>query len=296
MMKFACKYYLETNSLYHISKIDGEHLQKSFTSGLAICELISGMDPDTFQKRKRILNLTFNSDITIDWRLPEEIIFESFSAGEDFEFVDERTDKLQEACSLALELASYEEFKAEAGDLSGYFSSLETRWRTPFINATVAGQKILRQSFIENPNESIFFNGQTYPLNSPEQIKFFLTDQVAVNRAVTINGLVQMLFTSPEIISAGFTEQEIFDSYNGWMDHYVDAFSINAMERVLNKQIPAQNDFVDLMHLLYLRNFNTCKIVSDDKIFSACEHLRIKSSALVKYAPTNSSTSRSDIP
>jgi hypothetical protein len=280
-MDFGYRYYLETNALYHISKYDKKQVGESFTSALALYELIAGMDAATYQRRKGILHLTQNSGITIDWRLPEEILFESYSAGEEFKFVDTRTDKLETIFNQALAIDSFEEFRATANDIFEYFSSLDKRWGSSFIQATVAGNGVLKETFIHNPDETIVFNGKTYPVNTPEQMKLFLTEQPAVNRAITVNAFVQMFMASPAIQSAGFTEEEVHDSYNGWTDHFMDAFSVNSMSRMLGGQAPAKNDFVDLLHLLYLRNFKDCKIVSDDKIFAVCEHLRVKISDLL---------------
>ena len=59
---------------------NAELIKRSWTSGLAIFELISGMTGENFVKRQNILAKIVGSDLIIDWRFPLEVFADAFPA------------------------------------------------------------------------------------------------------------------------------------------------------------------------------------------------------------------------
>lgn len=59
------------------------------------------------------------------------------------------------------------------------------------------------------------------------------------------------------------------------IDIYIKGFSEYSRLQIENNASPGRNDAQDLMHLYYLENDFTLKLVSDDRIFRRCvpEHV-----------------------
>lgn len=74
-------YYLETNALYQLhSQITAnpEKIEVCCTSLLAIEEILAGITPEEYCRRKTIAINIARSGIVIDWDTPREIITRSF--------------------------------------------------------------------------------------------------------------------------------------------------------------------------------------------------------------------------
>jgi hypothetical protein len=61
------------------------------------------------------------------------------------------------------------------------------------------------------------------------------------------------------------TLKEIISSYDGSINIYLFISSYYVDQKVSSKNSPAKNDYLDLFHLIYLKNA-VDKIVSDDKM------------------------------
>ncbi len=104
------KYYLETNALFNLKKLtDGERKQ-SFTTAFAITEIITGIDADYYSTRRSILKQLEFSDVFIEWTFPQEIIFNSFDAFDEYEFDEQRTEPLFKLYQAVLRCENYDDF------------------------------------------------------------------------------------------------------------------------------------------------------------------------------------------
>lgn len=143
-------YYLETNALYHISKISKDILDRSYTSIFALLELVTGINDINFKKRRTVLSMVRDFNLAIDYALPEEIVFNSFDAFNEFEFLEERSDKLQNLVDEILasenlsQYSSSVNYNAEFG--AKYFRELDERISNTFIQASFSGVKEIKRT------------------------------------------------------------------------------------------------------------------------------------------------------
>jgi hypothetical protein len=271
----SLKYYLETNALYLISKIPKEILVKSYTSALAIHELISGINPDNFDKRKNLLILIKANKLVIDWRMPEEIIADSFDALFDHDFIDNRTKSLSSIYHLVCNLKNFEEFEVKVTEINlslNYFKDLDKYWSSNFINSIQNGNKEIKKIFESEIKQVIPLDDKEFTINSHDDLEIFFAENPLFNKSITIYALASLLFSMirDEDINENNAENviaNIYQSYNSFIEYYVNAASLYNQHKILNKESAAKNDFVDLFHLLYLRNFSSTKIISDDNIY-----------------------------
>ena len=73
-------YYLDTNVIYNLKHLP-EHLTKtSYTSFLAILEIVAGINERNYFQRRSALTGVIERQLTVDWRTTDMIIFDSFNA------------------------------------------------------------------------------------------------------------------------------------------------------------------------------------------------------------------------
>lgn len=266
------RYYLDTNVIYNIKKIPVEKLTSSLISILALIELISGIrDDKSYVRRKAIITNVFSRNLMIDWAMPEEIVFDSFDIFEDeYEFKDDRQEKLMKLINALLWSNSYESYCSSEGYQSehghAYFKAIDDEMNLMFVLRSMMGNEVIKQSFeSETDNNSITVDGNAYLIDTPKALKDFFDLFPEMNRAATINGLASMI--AKRIANETFTTEDVFETYNGLVDIYVNAMSRYSIYKVSNYDLPAKNDFSDLTHLLYLKDVSGRKMVSDDRIF-----------------------------
>lgn len=215
------KYYLETNALYSIRTINKGHLENSFTSVLAIFELISGIKEINFAKRKSILNSIRALKVHVDWRMPEEMLFSSFSVLNDFKFTDFRQEALGRLIKLISNSDSIEEvFAADQRDNPkmglDYFINLDDQYNLNFVSATVTGNKNLKLAFETADHEPLVLNNKAYDFSSHKAMEHLFTTEPSINRGITILAFANR-FLTPAVMEAGISEEILYNSYNGGM-------------------------------------------------------------------------------
>jgi len=267
------KYYLETNALYSIGKVTPDKIAKSFTSALALVELISGVNGINFEKRQNILKKIIDSSVFVDWKMPEQIIFESFNALCDYCFDEKRIEPLQNLIGRMLYssdfygFANSYEYKCQKYNFK-YFKELDTDWSKGFVDTVATGNGDIKQAIFsavaQNQNK-IYSNGNVYVINKPKDLGAFFCVEHLLNRSITFLALLE-IFKS--ILGDNFNEKEVYDSYNGLIDFYIDGFSNYQRTKLATLDASARNDFFDLTHLVYLRNNKQNFIVSNDNIFN----------------------------
>lgn len=276
------KYYFETNALYSIGQIHNKYYDSIYTSILSLYELVSGIKKDNFTKRKNVLSKIFITSIKIEWDMPEKKIFDSYSVTKDYEYVEHRVESLKNIinaiqCSDSFDVFSKStEYNSEPYNFN-YFKELDKSWSKGFIDSTIKGNQKIKD-IINSNNNSFIINDIDYDIRKNKDLDNFYKNEELLNQSITIFALCKM------IKEKGLTESDevIYESYNGLIDNYIVGFSLFCADKMIMHDSPATNDFTDLTHLIYLKNSEDYKIVSNDKIFDKyLEHKRIKIEELV---------------
>jgi hypothetical protein len=276
------KYYFETNALYSIGKIQKKYIDSIYTSILSLYELVSGIRNDNFTKRKNILNNILNSSITIEWDMPEKIIFDSFGVTKDYEYEEHRVEPLKIIinkiqCSDSFEIFS-QSMECNSKTINfNYFKELDKLWSKGFIDRTIKGNQRIKDNIIRN-NNSFTINNIEYNIRKNKDLESFYKREKLLNQSITIFALSTMVKEN------GITESDevIYKSYNGLIDIYIEVFSFFCANKMILHETPATNDFADLTHLIYLKNNADYKIVSNDNIFDKFfNHKSIKIEELI---------------
>jgi len=261
------RYYLETNALYSIDAIINVCNNRCFTSVLSLLELISGINIENFNKRKNILNKVAISNIAIDWEMPEKIIFDSFGVTNDYKYKEERTEAIKELIEEIFFADSFKDFfnskQYNSTDYGfEYFKNLDFSWSKSFVAATIIGNKKIKKELQDN-DKGVILDGKVYKIKEPGDLVNLFDYEPRLSHSCSIYAFCGM------IKSQGIdkSEDEIYDSYNGLIYNYILGLSEYCDQKMIMYAEPAINDFQDLMHLIYLRNFNDLTIVSNDKIF-----------------------------
>jgi len=263
------KYYLETNALFNLKKLtDGERKQ-SFTTAFAITEIITGIDADYYSTRRSILKQLEFSDVFIEWTFPREIIFNSFDAFDEYEFDEQRTEPLFKLYQAVLRCENYDDFinsPEYTNENMGfdYFRAIDTYLNKNFIATAESFNKALTNDFIEMPVSELLYKDEIHVIDSKKRMEQFLMGASELNHSTTIMALTRMInqFTRSEI-----PEKELYSSYNGLINPYVEVYSRYSAHKMGISGSPARNDFQDLTHMIYLRNEPGRKIVSNDRLF-----------------------------
>src|SRR5215831_14801807 len=86
------KYYLDTSTLYNVSKLSDSIKGQSFYSIFGLMEILAGTNEEEFRKRKIALASVINSGIGCDYSFPELLIFRAFDVFKEYEFTEQRED------------------------------------------------------------------------------------------------------------------------------------------------------------------------------------------------------------
>lgn len=261
------RYYLETNALYSIDKINKTCGDDCFTSIFSLFELISGLKEENFSKRKNLFIKLHESQIGLDKKFPEEIIFDSFDVMKGYEFVEDRVSALNTQIQGIINSKNFEDFEAfnknnQIDFNFDFFRFTDDKWNNGFVNATVEGNKRISK-VLEKENKTIFDNEQIVELKNNKDLKKFFEFEPALSKSISIVAFAGFL----KNYGIDSTEEEIYESYNGLIEQYIQCLSDYSDDKMIKSETPSKNDFSDLTHLLYLRNDNEKAIVTDDKIF-----------------------------
>jgi len=265
--KFIMLYYIDTNGLYNIRKIDSNKIKSCFTSIMAILELVSGITEKTFKKRKAILNMVFSYGITIDYAFPEEIIYNSFDYFEEYDFIEQREDSIIQLVNTVIKSEDYLDYTQSIAYNSEmgheYFKQIDENLAVNFRMSTNKGTKELKMLQKNNSPENIVtFNGINYDLNTSNGLEAAFP---FLSISATIEAMATMIVNLSPLKQTPI--EDIYSSYNGLTIIYVMIFSRYCESLLLNSNSPQKNDAIDLLHLLYLKSDYKRYIVSDDRIF-----------------------------
>jgi hypothetical protein len=249
------RHYIETNALYSIKKIPNRKIRESFTSSLAIFELISGINKTNFNKRKNILNNIQSSSIQIVWAMPEELMYKSFNILKEYDFIEERIPRLKSLLYKINKHDSFDSFCAssEYTDFK-YFKDMDITVNNDFSKATWEGNIDIYNSVDTSQNPSI---------NKSIYIDEMVNQLPHLNKSISVFAIAINIQKSLPDISI----ESIYTSYNGYIDVFINGFTSFTHNKILKFENAKNNDLIDLYHLLYLTNNNNYSLVSNDKIY-----------------------------
>ncbi len=260
-------YYLETSSLRKLAGFLQEErlIKKSFTSALSIIELISGMNPEKYRLRRKVLKKLHDSKLGIVLDLPKYIILSAFPAIEIGNQIEEENE-LKIVWEIIIETENIEDVNKRCKE-KGILTNLDTirnydkTLSDSFRVGSDASLRNFRRQFAHKQSKAIHdILGQTFKDKEGKALlKVFRMqsslDIMSYNLAVNLPG--------KNLHEKATT---VYQSYTGGIDYFIEAFSYYAEKRMMNNQFPEKNDILDLAHFLYLRNNPTIKLVSDDNL------------------------------
>ncbi|WP_136668893.1 hypothetical protein [Flavobacterium sp. H122] len=103
-------------------------------------------------------------------------------------------------------------------------------------------------------------------LKSKEFLQNLKNDTV-LNEGITLLNIVNDIVDAMEKqLKFKINRAEIYDSYNGSMNVFIKHFSYYTAVKSAELKVPAKNDYLDLLHLIYLGNGKNIKIVTGDNL------------------------------
>jgi len=267
---FIMYYYLDTNAIYDLKAYPTSLIYRSFTSGFAIMEIVTGIiDEQNFKKRKGALNNLIQKKLTVKWDLPEKLLFESFELG-DFEFNDERPHQLSELAKAVVNAADYEQFKKSTAYSSQYgfdfFKDLDDRLSKSFRKASEDGNRDFKDALKpDSEKNTVEIDGETFVLDSPKAVNDFFDKFPDLNRIITVYSLCAL--TNSWLPGKKNTDEQMMDLYNNSSAIFVDFLSKFSIAKQTSQNPPGRNDFADIAHLLYLKDYKNIQLISGDKIY-----------------------------
>lgn len=248
--------YIDTSSIRKNSN-SLEKFQESttFTSALAVFELLSGINKKNFNMRKSIVKNLLDSSIYIDWETYKQKEYAAFN----IQYDDVEGLVIKQMAEKIIECQSYEEytgikiyidnhtyythesledFDARISEVGKYFSSVgKNEWRKL--------SKEERLKFKENMKQDNFW----------AQYICQLSDLSLMELAQDISGCKR-------------PSEECFNTiqkYDQSLDLYLNYNMVFFLLCEMNGSECGHNDMIDILHLAYLKEDDT--LVSEDKIF-----------------------------
>lgn len=264
------QYYLDTNVVYNLKRLPEQILAESYTSFLAILEIVAGIDESSYLKRRSALKAVVDSKLLIYWDTPDMIIFDSFNAYNDFSMSDGMVNELKNAMLKCIAFDSYHDFsKILIGNISviEYFKNIDNGITQKFTTTFPALIPSIKKSALIH---NIAYKGVSMKIDFTEIVKlnFINKDKHAMLVGNLARGSQYAIENSKALDKPIFRLVDVVNSYNGRADFFIYAWLTYALENIGRANLPGRNDFQDLLHFLYLRNYVDIKIISDDGLFN----------------------------
>jgi len=251
-------YYLETNSVRILSKKLHLpfYLKNCYTSLLTVCELLAGIkDEITFKQRKGIVRIIYSSRILCDNDLPETKRYKSYGIT-----INNKTNEgIMLLGVLCITSTTYSELKREIAK-----NNLSEYWEFLKIYDNVDGR--FKESYRKRQD--------TFDYSDPEMINDFkkrwdyLKDDPELKKN-TLNDLIvyyaKTLLTDSVIDIGKRSLQDLISNYDHSIDIYFLCTGYFTGTKLIFKNAPSRNDYIDIAHLMYLRNPDD-KIITNDKM------------------------------
>ena len=262
-------YYLDTNIIYNLRHLP-EHIAKtSYTSFLAILEIVAGINERNYSQRRAALAGIIDRQLTVDWRTTDMIIFDSFNAYSDFDMSDSNVVNLQNTMLTCVSTDSYSNFsKIFISNVTAieYFKSIDSHITQKFTGSFPELLPVIRKSALVHTFTSGDIN---IKVDFTEAIKATYIDDDKHARLVKnlAAGCQFIIKNSCAPDKPEYQIEDVIPSYNEGADFFICAWLAYELKNIGVGNLPGRNDFQDLLHFLYLRNYLDRKIISDDAIY-----------------------------
>jgi hypothetical protein len=242
--------YFETNAMRKLAYklLDENFVKDKYTSILSLIELMSGIcDNESFLLRKSIISKVIQSKIWIDLDLPDVVFLKAFGSQLNNYEIGQSVGKILDLINVSDNYFTFQE-QIESNTLKSYWE---------FI---CVYDKNAREKFKEAiTNNSVRSDTK---LLIPE----FKSRWVPENLDSILSKVIYYYASKTQSYPfESRTLEEIINSYDHSINIYLFVSSYYIDQKVSSKNTPAKNDFLDLFHLIYLKNVDD-KIVSDDKM------------------------------
>ena len=258
------KYYLETNSLIKASS----YLERPdvsawcFVSIHGIIELVTDLSAGLFLPKRAAIRRIMQSHVEIDWRLPQQILFEAFGIEAIQEITESNTRQIMSAMVNANDPKSFTD-SIEGHGLGHIYKTIkqcdsqyDKYFRAELLNNTEAldrsNQLDVARNYLNSFESSNDQSGNSYEPQFRQQMIQVIKHKVATDLAESKYNCGQI---KPE---------RILLNYDNTLDIFLLATFLYSYKKSSLKEKPAKNDFTDLNHLAYLGNENI--IVTDDNM------------------------------
>ena len=236
-------YYLETNIISNkdiMNEILG-YTDKSFTSSFAILEMLKGLNKNTYSIKREILLLLKKCNLAINWNTPEDQIYSSFPGLVDVRY-EEYINKLKNIIETIYNESEYEEalrlYKEKSRSDFTDIDRLYTKYQMYVLN-------------LFDANEQQILNTVS------KDVLGFICNHIVEQ---------YMIGKNPTTQESDHLYMHLYNIYNNKLDIAIKGFQEYVYKYCSKK--PNKNDFIDIMHLLYLEN-RSCRIVTNDKKLSS---------------------------
>jgi hypothetical protein len=261
-------FYLETNALRTLSSRLEDFYPNSFTSALAIVELVGGLKRD-FHIRKKVIENLFKSNLEIQWKLPHSVIANSYSLNA---FEENKISDLKKLCKILIESETLIEFQKnclnqEIESAFEYFEKYKNVFSDNFIRSTTEGNIKIQELFNKRMERSFQNITVRYGLNKKPTLEMLQKEDIILNRSITVFAFAKMF--ADQIHKDKATESEtteIYKSFTGLVSYFIEAISFYTVDKMIQSSPPSKNDVNDLYHLVYLRNDPSLQLLTDDKL------------------------------
>lgn len=256
--------YLDTSAVRALGKRLAQLSRPGLcTSALTIVELIAAATSSEGQlnRIRPALNvLLTGSPVSIDWRLPEAFQATTFEwIRQNCRLQEQRLESLKELGSLVVSSSSLTDFREReaAANLRfpvEYWREFDFLFGEAYIESSRVTGLQLKEAFerAKRGEDNIEVLGQAIlDMTYPAFCRWFAKEHSLLNRSATIHALAHRLaadMTSgappDKLVSA------IYETYDGSIDVFVDAFSWRSMVDHGEGRTAGRNDALDLAHFL----------------------------------------------
>ncbi len=258
------KYYLETNSLINASS----YLERSevsvccFVSIHGIIELVTDLSDNVFGSKQAAIRRILQSQVEIDWRLPQQILFEAFGIKAIYEITESNAREIMNAMVKATDLKSFTDSIKEH-ELDHIYETIkrcDSQYNkylpNELLDITVAletsNQLDVARNYLNRLQSSNDQSSNSSNAQARQQLIQVIKDKVATDLAASKYNCQQI------------TAEQISSKYDNTLDPFLLTIFFYSLKRSSLKEKTKRNDFTDLHHLAYLGNQNI--IVTDDKM------------------------------
>jgi hypothetical protein len=271
--------YLDTSAVLRLGKILESSAADQFTtSALTIVELISGShsSPKQFRISRQALRRLTQGPVEVEWELPDAYMAKAFDwIIENYVLEERRMEALQRAAKCIIDSpdsASAEQM--QAADLSPftmrYWCEYDNEFGMAYTDAASAGHRVVKAAFDAAKRDGSSDLPASALVNFRAFCDWFAIEKRDVNFSATLAGLAAREASAISMMTgcASFDESQvamIYESYNGSIDVFLDAFSFCSITDHRDRRQPARNDALDLAHLLYVQPGDLF-VTADDRL------------------------------